>query len=130
MTPVELLLAILGSSCGAAAVAGIFGVIQWGLNRKATKEDKAADRSVASCKARGEEIQRVEKRVDSLYVANRIQLYDRIKHLGKAYIRQGEISPEDLKDLIDMHRCYHDDLGGNGFLDEVMEQVRHLPIKI
>ena len=126
----EVILAIGGGSCGAAIVAGIFGIIMWRLNRKAAKEDKADERSVATCRARGEEIARVEKRVDALYVANRIQLYDRIKHLGKAYIKQEQISSEDLKDLIDMHKCYHDDLGGNGFLDEIMEQVRHLPIKI
>ena len=126
----ELLKAFLGGAGGAALVAGLFALLQWRLNRKATKEDKAADRKVADCKARGEDIARVEKRVDALYVANRIQMYDRIKHLGKSYIRQEEISAEDLKDLIDMHKCYHDDLGGNGFLDEIMEQVRHLPIKI
>lgn len=125
----ELLKAFLGGAGGAALVAGIFALLQWRLNRKATKEDKAADRKVADCKARGEDIARVEKRVDALYVANRIQMYDRIKHLGKSYIRQEEISAEDLEDLIDMHKCYHDDLGGNGFLDEIMEQVRHLPIK-
>lgn len=125
----EVILAIVGGSCGAAIVAGIFGLIQWRLNRKASKEDKAADRKAADCKARGEDIARVETQVKALYKANRIQLYDRIKHLGKAYISRQEISPEDLEDLIDMHRCYHDDLGGNGFLDEIMEQVRHLPIK-
>lgn len=126
----DLLKVFLGGAGGAALVAGFFTLLQWLLNRKATTEDKAADRKVADCKARGEDIARVEKRVDALYVANRIQMYDRIKHLGKSYIRQEEISAEDLKDLIDMHKCYHDDLGGNGFLDEIMEQVRHLPIKI
>lgn len=126
----ELLKAFLGGAGGAALATGLFMIIKWLLDRRAAKEDKADDRKAVDCKARGEEIARVEKRVDALYVANRIQLYDRIKHLGKAYIKQEQISPEDLKDLIDMHKCYHDDLGGNGFLDEIMEQVRHLPIKI
>jgi hypothetical protein len=27
-----------------------------------------------------------------------------------------------------MHACYHDDLDGNGFLDNVMKQVKNLPI--
>lgn len=126
----EAVQAFLCGSAGAALITGLFLLIKWFLERRAVKEDRAADRRTVDCKARGEDIARVEKRVDALYVANRIQMYDRIKHLGKSYIRQEEISAEDLKDLIDMHRCYHDDLGGNGFLDEIMEQVRHLPIKI
>lgn len=125
----ELLKAFLGGAGGAALATGMFMIVKWFLDRKAAKEDKTDDRKVADCKARGEDIARVETQVKALYKANRIQLYDRIKHLGKAYISRQEISPEDLEDLIDMHRCYHDDLGGNGFLDEIMEQVRHLPIK-
>ena len=125
----EMLKAFLGGAGGAALATGLFMIIKWFLDRKAAKEDKADDRKAVDCQARGEDIARVEKQVKALYKANRIQLYDRIKHLGKAYISRQEISPEDLEDLIDMHRCYHDDLGGNGFLDEIMEQVRHLPIK-
>ena len=37
---------------------------------------------------------------------------------------------EYLEDLLDMHKLYHDELGGNGFLDSVIDQVRHLPISI
>ena len=59
----------------------------------------------------------------------RVLLYDRIKHLGKDYIAQGYIHSEDLEDLMQMHKIYHDDLGGNGFLDSVMEQVKSLPIE-
>ena len=125
----EVILSIIGGSCGAAIVAGVFGLLQWRLNRKAQKEDRASDRKLADCAARGEEIARVEQRVDALYKADRIQMYDRIKHLGKAYIAKGYIAPDDLEDIIDMHKCYHDDLGGNGFLDSIMEQVHRLPIK-
>ena len=59
----------------------------------------------------------------------RILLYDRIKLLGKSYIERGYITPEELKDLIEMHKVYHDALNGNGFLDTIMDQVRSLPIK-
>lgn len=58
----------------------------------------------------------------------RILLYDRIKHLGKAYIERGSITAEELEDLIEMHRIYHDELNGNGFLDAIMDQVKKLPI--
>ncbi len=59
----------------------------------------------------------------------RMLLYDRIKHLGKAYIQRGSVTSDELEDLIAMHKIYHDDLGGNGFLDTLMDSVRALPIK-
>lgn len=59
----------------------------------------------------------------------RMLLYDRIKHLGKGYIERGSISAEELEDLIEMHKIYHDDLFGNGFLDAIMTSVKHLPIE-
>lgn len=59
----------------------------------------------------------------------RMLLYDRIKHLGKSYIQRGSITSDELEDLIAMHRIYHDDLGGNGFLDALMASVKSLPIK-
>lgn len=59
----------------------------------------------------------------------RMLLYDRIKHLGKAYIQRGSVTSDELEDLIAMHKIYHDDLGGNGFLDTLMCSIRALPIK-
>ena len=59
----------------------------------------------------------------------RMLLYDRIKHLGKAYIQRGSVTSDELEDLIAMHKIYHDDLGGNGFLDALMGSIRALPIK-
>ena len=58
----------------------------------------------------------------------RMLLYDRIKHLGKSYIERGNITAEELEDLISMHNIYHDDLGGNGFLDAIMSSVKSLKI--
>lgn len=59
----------------------------------------------------------------------RMLLYDRIKHLGKGYINRGCITSEELEDILSLHECYHDDLGGNGFLDSLMTTVKALPIK-
>lgn len=102
----EFLLALVGGSIGAAVVGGGFSVIIWKLNRRATKEDKR------------------ECFTDGV----RILLYDRIKHLAKSYIARGYITSEELEDLIEMHKIYHDSLKGNGFLDNVMKQVYQLPI--
>ncbi|NCB51339.1 MAG: hypothetical protein EOM54_05595 [Clostridia bacterium] len=59
----------------------------------------------------------------------RILLYDRIKHLGRCYIEAGEVVFDDLEDLDAMHKVYHDDLNGNGYLDNIMMRVHALPLK-
>jgi len=103
----QIVLAIIGGGF----ISGIFNIITWKLNRNACLED-------------------AEAKGDSDTTAGlRILLYDRIKHLGKRYILDGEISAEDLEDLIAMHKVYHDNLSGNGFLDSVMAQVKRLKIK-
>lgn len=56
-------------------------------------------------------------------------LYDRIKYLCKAHLERKYIATNDLDDLERMHKIYHDDLDGNGFLDDLMESVRHLEIR-
>ena len=54
---------------------------------------------------------------------------DRIKYLGRRFIRDGKIDFDDRQDLIDMHGVYHNALGGNGNLDKLMEEVMELPVK-
>ena len=57
----------------------------------------------------------------------RILLYERIKFLGTRYVEKGYVSNDDYEDLLKMHRVYHNSLKGNGFLDDIMEQVKKLP---
>ena len=125
----EVILAIVGGSCGAAIVAGIFGLITWRLNRKAAKEDLADAKIDTNCAARGKEIKDLQTLVSVLILADRTILYDRIKHLGKSYITRGYVTLEELEDLKRMHDVYHDPdkLNGNGFLDDLMNAVRSLP---
>ena len=72
-----------------------------------------------------------KKKRDGVRDGIKILLYDRIKHLGKAYIDRGYIKAEELEDLTTMHDIYHDPdgLNGNGFLDAIMRTVKSLPIK-
>lgn len=121
---------IIAGACGAALVNGLFGVLQWRLNRKAQKEDEAAERDAVSCAERGAEIERLQNTVNSLIVADRMILYDRIKHLAKAYIKRGWISVEEYEDLKRMHSVYHNELNGNGFLDNIMEEVNKLEKRV
>lgn len=70
-----------------------------------------------------------KKSNDGVRAGMKMLLYDRIKHLGKAYISRGSITTDELEDLTEMHRIYHYDLDGNGFLDTLMNNVQKLPIK-
>lgn len=106
----ELVIAILGGSGAATVVSGIIQIIIWKMNRKAAKEDKN------------------ETKDDHVKTALKLLMYDRIKYLGKCYVVDGFIDAEDLRDIMAMHACYHNDLNGNGFLDSVMKQVKNLPM--
>ena len=121
----QTLLAILGGGVGAALVGGIFTLLQWRLNRKAAREDRAAELGI-------QESRELKRLVGVLLEADRTLLYDRIKHLGKSYIARGYITVEELEDLDLMHEVYHnkDKLGGNGFLDALMKTVHALEVRV
>ena len=95
----ELIAAILGSSALSAVISGLFGLAQ-------TRR----------------------KRHDGVSAGVQQLMYDRIKYLCKAHLSRGRIASNDLEDLIRMHKIYHDDLNGNGYLDELMDAVEDLPI--
>ena len=95
----QLVYAILGSGALSAIISGVFGVV-------AKRKDKAT----------------------SINSGVMIILYDRIKYLGKKYISEESIAFDDLEDLIKMHEIYHN-MGGNGYLDKIMVQVKALPLK-
>lgn len=70
-----------------------------------------------------------KKKETGVSAGTRMLLYDRIKFLGKVYISRGSIKSDELEDIIEMHKVYHNELGGNGFLDSVMDQVKKLSIE-
>lgn len=103
----ETLVAIISGSAAAAVVSGVTSIILWVLNNR-KKKDETSERCVSGLQ---------------------ILLYDRIKHLGLKYIEEGCIYAEDLEDLKRMHKIYHDELNGNGYLDNIMGRVNALPLK-
>lgn len=122
---VEILKAFLGGAGGAAIVAGLFGVVQWWLGRKAQKDDKAAAKQESDGIRQQSDMQEINRKLDVLFLADRTILYDRIKHLAKSYIDRGYVTVEELEDLNRMHAVYHDPdkLDGNGFLKELLNTV-------
>lgn len=125
----NLLQAILGGAVGAAFVTGAFSIIKWVLERKAAKEDRREDKKDAKEQQKDSELEEIKEEIGNLAVAMRMQMYDRIKHLGNSYLQRGSITSEELADLIEMHGVYHNTLKGNGFLDTLMEKVKALPVK-
>jgi len=103
----DLLIVVLGSGGMTALITGITQLIIWKLEHRAKKDD-------------GE---------DLVKGALRVILHDRIKYLAKRYIEDGFVEGEDKRDLIEMHVYYHDHLGGNGFLDHLMQDVKALPLR-
>lgn len=126
----EFIKSFLGGAGGAAIVAGIFAIWQWHLNRKAQVTDRAAASKKANQDAQNQEMQDMRNMMQALITADRTLLYDRIKHLAKAYISRGYITVEEYEDLKNMHSVYHNSLNGNGFLDNIMEEIDHLEKRV
>ena len=120
---------VLSGASGAALFAGIFSLFQWLLTRKAEKNDKKEEKKEKEAEKEAMADKNLNEKVDALCVAVRELLYDRMKHLGKSYLERQSITSEELKDFISMHDIYHQTLEGYGFLDEIVRQVKDLPIK-
>lgn len=102
----DVILAIIGGSAGAAIVTGIFSLIQFFVSRR----DKRSGKSDVNNKA---------LRYLMLYI---------IQERAKQHMKDGEISLEDRRSLHHWHDLYHNGLGGNGDADALMEQVDRLPL--
>ncbi|MBO5969233.1 MAG: hypothetical protein J6S14_12130 [Clostridia bacterium] len=69
----------------------------------------------------------LESKLDGLEKAQKITMQDRIRRLATKYIEAGQISVADFQNIKTMHEIYHKNLHGNGFLDDIMEDVAELP---
>ena len=106
----EILYAILAGGVGVAIVETIKSVIMFKLQKKDTSAKDIAET------------------VKTLAESQKVCMYTTIKHQCKKFCHNGEISAEDMEDLLLMHDIYHK-LGGNGYLDAWMERVKELPMR-
>lgn len=120
---------LLTGGVAAAGVKLIETLIVWFLNRKAKKNDEEAESEKTRQQKKEAEYEDMVATVKNLKTADRLIMSDRIKYLCRSYLAKGEIEFSDLDDLIEMHSCYHNLLGGNGNLNTLMELVKELPIK-
>ena len=108
-------LAIIGGLLGGSAVAALINQIGESVRQKRkhkfdTEEVKDDD-------------------IVALKIGLKWVIYDRIRYLGQTYISAKAIDFDDRRILNEMHKCYHDGLGGNGDLDNLMKEVNSLPLK-
>lgn len=121
--------AIATGVTGAAVIKLIDNVVQWHLQRKATKEDAKISDDKAEFKKIKQWEKNMEDKVNALINADMLIMLDRIRYLGQRYVADNEVDFDDRRILNQMHKSYHDDLGGNGDLDELMKAVNALPLK-
>ena len=98
MESVELFLGFLGG-------AGVTSVILAILQRKWAKEDKQS----------------------AVVNALKVLMVDRVRYVGGQHIKAKGITLDDKETLLEMHQAYKQ-LGGNGHLDMIMNEVSRLPI--
>ena len=129
----DILIAVISGGAGAAIVKLLGDGLAWRRTRKAEKEDRAErkkeDREKQESLHTEERLKAIEKKTDAQSEALKFILYDRIRYLGQAYIAEGEIDFDDRRILNDMHKSYHNGLGGNGDLEVLMREVNSLRLK-
>ena len=110
-----IIIAIIGGLLGGSAVAALINAIAEGIRqRRKRKYDKEDGK---------------DKDLEAIKTSQKLMLYDRIRYLGLKYIQDGAVDFDDRRILKEMHDCYHERLGGNGDLDNLMREVNRLPLK-
>lgn len=110
-----VIIAIAGGLLGGSAVAAFINAIAEGIRqRRKRKYDKDDGK---------------DKDIVALKEGLKWVIYDRIRFLGHTYTNAGKVDFDDRRILNEMHRCYHEGLGGNGDLDNMMKLVNELPLK-
>ena len=129
----EFIKYLVASGVLVAIIEGVRESFRFRRERKAKKEDeeylkkeKEEDATRLNTEKR---LEAIERKTDAQTEALKFVLYDRIRYLGQAYISDREIDFDDRRILNEMHRSYHNGLGGNGDLDVLMTEVNTLPLK-
>ena len=119
-----ILVALIG-----AGSASLTNLVAARIDKKRKREEKedSTKQILAKLYEIDDRISDIEGRLEGLKKAQKIMMQDRIRHLAEKYIESGSISFDNFNDLKTMHEIYHNDLHGNGFLDDIMDDVKELP---
>lgn len=110
-----VIIAIISAGLGGSALAALINQIGETIRQKRKRKNDTEDRD--------------NKDIDALKTGLKWVIYDRIRYLGQTYISAKKIDFDDRRILNEMHKCYHNGLGGNGDLDNLMNEVNALPLK-
>lgn len=102
----DVIVCILGGSCGAAIVTAGLAFVQHMIDRRDSRSGNA-------------DVQRQALRYLMLYI---------IQERAKQHILAGSVSLEDRRLLHCWHELYHKGLGGNGDADVLLRQVDGLKL--
>lgn len=122
---------IVGTFVGPSVVVALITFLASRMSRKDAIKDKeqSTEEQFEKVNVRVKNVEtKVEDmstKIDSVGLLSKTQAYDKIRHLAVQYINAGTISIDEYENLVDMHSAY-EQLGGNGFLDQLMEDVSHL----
>ena len=111
----EIIIAIIAGLLGGSAVAALINAIAAGIRQRREHKYNKTDGK--------------DKNIEALKTGLKWVIYDRIRYLGLKYISDGAVDFDDRRILKEMHDCYHEGLGGNGDLDNLMREVNRLPLK-
>ena len=110
-----VIIAIVGGLLGGSAVAALISAIAEGIRQRRKRKYDQDDGK--------------DKDNEAIKAGLKWVLYDRIRFLGQKYISEQSVDFDDRRILNEMHKCYHNGLGGNGDLDVLMHEVNALPLK-
>lgn len=106
MEILNLIIGLLGAGIGS----GVMMILHTMLQRRWQKEDKSLDQ------------------MDAQTEALKVLMIDRVKHLGKIYIKQKFVYYDDKETLKEMYHSYKR-LGGNGQLKTLMDEIDKLEVR-
>jgi len=113
---------LLGSGIGVAIVSGVFMLIQSQMQRKL--EEKATSKKLNDAK-----IDELLLALETMKQASLVNNRERIKYLCRIHISKGEVTYDERQDLIELYQHYHEGLGGNGNVEDLIKRFREVPVK-
>lgn len=114
----DLVMLFLAGTGGAALIKLLDNVIQFTLQQRAKRKDSGR-----------KEKTELERQVEAIQQCLMVAMLDRIQYLCECYIKEEKISIDDRRRLHQMHRGYKA-VGGNGDLDDLMNKVDELPLRL
>jgi hypothetical protein len=132
-----ILMTILAGGVGAGLISFISNIVMFKIQRNAAKEDKKEEldgwkNEIIDRLGKDEnKTDYVANKIDEIKQGQKIILYDRIRYLGKNYIKAGEIEFDDRAILHKMHNAYKA-LGGDDEGDDlstIMKEIDELKTK-